>query len=123
MYRVLKIDMGKKPYKMVKRHELTENHERMRAERSRHILNEVLKDSAQSHGSNVTQTIFHKKRGMAIKKPRPQFFALFYLIHFGDKGLSYYPSHVSRVPQSKTAKGMGSNSTRTDTCRLRCICK
>ncbi|KAF2359587.1 hypothetical protein FHG87_009657 [Trinorchestia longiramus] len=41
MYRVLKEDLGKKPYKMMKRHELTDHHERMRAERSRHILNEI----------------------------------------------------------------------------------
>ncbi|KAF2355596.1 hypothetical protein FHG87_013646 [Trinorchestia longiramus] len=67
-------------------------------------------------------SIFHKQRCMASKEPRPQSLGLFYLIHFRDKGLSY-PSQFSRVPQSKTAKGMGSNSTRTDTCRLRCICK
>ncbi|KAF2359853.1 hypothetical protein FHG87_009385 [Trinorchestia longiramus] len=41
MYRVLKEDLGKKPYKMMKRHELTEHHERMRAERSNYILNEM----------------------------------------------------------------------------------
>ncbi|KAF2353479.1 hypothetical protein FHG87_015764 [Trinorchestia longiramus] len=41
MYRVLKKDLGKKPYKMMKRHEFTEHHDRMRAERSRHILNEI----------------------------------------------------------------------------------
>ncbi|KAF2367228.1 hypothetical protein FHG87_002014 [Trinorchestia longiramus] len=41
MYRVLKEDLGKKPYKMIKRHELTEHHERMRAERSRPFLNEI----------------------------------------------------------------------------------
>ncbi|KAF2344682.1 hypothetical protein FHG87_024561 [Trinorchestia longiramus] len=40
MYRVLN-DLRKKPYKMMKRHELTEDHERKRAERSRHILNEI----------------------------------------------------------------------------------
>ncbi|KAF2365863.1 hypothetical protein FHG87_003381 [Trinorchestia longiramus] len=67
-------------------------------------------------------SIFHKQRCMTSKEPRPQSFRLFYLVHFGDKGLSY-SSHVFRVPQSKTAKGMGSNSTKTDTCRLRCICK
>ncbi|KAF2348654.1 hypothetical protein FHG87_020590 [Trinorchestia longiramus] len=66
-------------------------------------------------------SIFHKLRCMASKEPRPQSLGLF-LVHFGDKCLSY-PSHFSRVPQSKTAKGMGSNSTRTDTCRLRCLCK
>ncbi|KAF2358823.1 hypothetical protein FHG87_010421 [Trinorchestia longiramus] len=41
MYRVLKEDLGKKPYKKMKHHELTECHERMRAERSRHIFNEI----------------------------------------------------------------------------------
>ncbi|KAF2344320.1 hypothetical protein FHG87_024923 [Trinorchestia longiramus] len=40
IYRVLE-DLGKKPYKMMKRHELTEHHERIRAERSHHILNEI----------------------------------------------------------------------------------
>ncbi|KAF2354045.1 hypothetical protein FHG87_015200 [Trinorchestia longiramus] len=67
-------------------------------------------------------SIFHKQRYIASKEPRPQSLGLFYLVYFGDKGLSY-PSHFSQVPQSKTAKGMGNNSTRTDTCRLRCICK
>ncbi|KAF2346295.1 hypothetical protein FHG87_022949 [Trinorchestia longiramus] len=67
-------------------------------------------------------SILHKQRCIATKEPRPQSPGLFYLIHFGDKGFSY-PSHFSRVPQSKTAKGMRSNSTRTDTCGLRCICK
>ncbi|KAF2366124.1 hypothetical protein FHG87_003119 [Trinorchestia longiramus] len=43
---------------------------------------------------------------MASKQPGPQSLELFYLVHFGDKGLSY-PSHFSRVPQSKTAKEMG----------------
>ncbi|KAF2354047.1 hypothetical protein FHG87_015198 [Trinorchestia longiramus] len=65
---------------------------------------------------------FLKQRCMASKEPRPQFLGLFYLVYFEDKGLSY-PSHFFRVSQSKIAKGMGSNSTRTDTCRLRCICK
>ncbi|KAF2354926.1 hypothetical protein FHG87_014321 [Trinorchestia longiramus] len=41
MYRVLKEDLGKKPYKMKKRHEPTEHHEKMRGERNRHILNEI----------------------------------------------------------------------------------
>ncbi|KAF2368551.1 Immunoglobulin-like domain [Trinorchestia longiramus] len=41
MYRVLKEDLEKKLYQIMKRHELTEHHERMRAERSRHILIEV----------------------------------------------------------------------------------
>ncbi|KAF2361827.1 GPCR family 3 C-terminal protein [Trinorchestia longiramus] len=51
------------------------------------------------------------------QRARPQSLGLFYLVHFEDKGLSY-SSHFSRLPQSKTAKGMGSNSTRTDTaCR------
>ncbi|KAF2357899.1 hypothetical protein FHG87_011339 [Trinorchestia longiramus] len=50
------------------------------------------------------------------KSPRPQSLGVFYLVNFEDKSLSY-PSHFSRVPQNKTAKGMGSNST-TDTCRL-----
>ncbi|KAF2352774.1 hypothetical protein FHG87_016470 [Trinorchestia longiramus] len=62
-------------------------------------------------------SIFHEQRCIASKKPRPQSLGLFYLIDFGDKSLSY-PLHFSRVPQSKTAKGTGSNSTRTDTCRL-----
>ncbi|KAF2346612.1 hypothetical protein FHG87_022632, partial [Trinorchestia longiramus] len=38
-------------------------------------------------------------------------------VHFEEKGLSY-PSHFSRVSQSKTAKGIGGNCTRTDTCRV-----
>jgi hypothetical protein len=42
MYRVLEEDLGKKPYKMLKRHELTEHHETMRTERSRYILNEIV---------------------------------------------------------------------------------
>ncbi|KAF2359365.1 hypothetical protein FHG87_009873 [Trinorchestia longiramus] len=67
-------------------------------------------------------SIFHKQRCMASKEPRPQSLRLFYLVYFEDKGLSY-PSHFSRVPRSKTAKEMGRNYTRTDTCRLRCICK
>ncbi|KAF2346950.1 hypothetical protein FHG87_022293 [Trinorchestia longiramus] len=67
-------------------------------------------------------SIFHKQKCMTSKEPRPQSLRLFYLVHFGDKDLSY-PSHFSRVPQSKTAKRMGSNSTRTDTCHLQCICK
>ncbi|KAF2357473.1 hypothetical protein FHG87_011771 [Trinorchestia longiramus] len=62
-------------------------------------------------------SISHKQRCMASREPRPQSLRLFYLVHFGDEGLSY-PSHFSQVPRSKTAKGMGSNSTRTDTCRL-----
>ncbi|KAF2368800.1 hypothetical protein FHG87_000453 [Trinorchestia longiramus] len=41
MYRVLNEDLGKKLYKIIKRHELTEHDERMRVERSRHILNEI----------------------------------------------------------------------------------
>ncbi|KAF2351360.1 hypothetical protein FHG87_017884 [Trinorchestia longiramus] len=41
MYRVYTEDLGKKPYKMMERHELSEHHGRMRAERSRHNLNEV----------------------------------------------------------------------------------
>ncbi|KAF2361903.1 hypothetical protein FHG87_007340 [Trinorchestia longiramus] len=67
-------------------------------------------------------SIFHKQRCMASKEPRSQSHGLFYLVHSGDKGLSY-PSHFSRVPQSKTAKEIGSNTTRTDTCCLQCICK
>ncbi|KAF2344906.1 hypothetical protein FHG87_024338 [Trinorchestia longiramus] len=74
MYRVLKEDLRKKPYKMMKRHELTEHQERMRAKRSL-IHNEIARgmlpnsvftdekkfdiqqvDSAPSHGSSVTQT-------------------------------------------------------------------
>ncbi|KAF2344438.1 hypothetical protein FHG87_024806 [Trinorchestia longiramus] len=60
-------------------------------------------------------SIIRKQRCMASEEPRPQSHGLFYLVHFGDKGLSYL-SNFSRVPQSKTAKGMGSNFTRTDTC-------
>ena len=41
MYRVMKDDLGKKPYKMLHRHELTEHHKRMRMERSRQILDEI----------------------------------------------------------------------------------
>ncbi|KAF2363073.1 hypothetical protein FHG87_006169 [Trinorchestia longiramus] len=63
--------------------------------------------------------IFHKQRCMVSKKPRPQSLGLFYLVHFGDKGLSY-SSHFYLVLQSKSAEGMGSNSTRTDTCHLQC---
>ncbi|KAF2355070.1 hypothetical protein FHG87_014174 [Trinorchestia longiramus] len=58
---------------------------------------------------------FHKQRYIDSKELRPKSLGLFYLVHFGDKGLSY-PSHFSPVPQSKTAKGRGSNSTRTDMC-------
>ncbi|KAF2368445.1 hypothetical protein FHG87_000807 [Trinorchestia longiramus] len=46
----------------------------------------------------------------------------FHLVNFQDKGLSY-SSHFTRVRQSKTTKGMRSNSIRTDKCRLRYICK
>ncbi|KAF2348464.1 hypothetical protein FHG87_020779 [Trinorchestia longiramus] len=67
-------------------------------------------------------SIFHKQRCMASKEPRLQSLGIFYLVHFRAKGLSY-SSHFSRVLRSKTAKGMGSNSTRTYTSRLRCICK
>ncbi|KAF2359730.1 hypothetical protein FHG87_009517 [Trinorchestia longiramus] len=67
-------------------------------------------------------SIFHKQRCMASKEPPPQSLGLSYLVQFGDKGLSY-PSHFCRVPQSKTTKGMGSNFTGIDTCRLRCISK
>ena len=41
MYRVMKDDLGKKPYKMLHRHELIEHHKRMRMERSRQILDEM----------------------------------------------------------------------------------
>ncbi|KAF2364075.1 hypothetical protein FHG87_005172 [Trinorchestia longiramus] len=41
MYRVLMEDLGKKPYKMMKRYELTVYHERIRAEKSRYILYEI----------------------------------------------------------------------------------
>ncbi|KAF2365812.1 hypothetical protein FHG87_003432 [Trinorchestia longiramus] len=41
MFPVLKENLGKKPYKMMKHHELTEHHERMRAEKSRHTLNQI----------------------------------------------------------------------------------
>ncbi|KAF2347288.1 hypothetical protein FHG87_021957 [Trinorchestia longiramus] len=64
-------------------------------------------------------SIFHKQICMASKEPQPQSLGLFYLVYFGDKGLSY----PSPLTQSKTAKGMGNNSIRTDTCRLGCICK
>ncbi|KAF2350363.1 hypothetical protein FHG87_018879 [Trinorchestia longiramus] len=66
-------------------------------------------------------SIFHKQRCMASKESQLQSLGLFYLVHFGDKGLSY-SSHFSQVVQSNTAKGMGSNSTRTDTYRLQYIC-
>ncbi|KAF2343908.1 hypothetical protein FHG87_025336 [Trinorchestia longiramus] len=56
-------------------------------------------------------SMFHKQRCMATKEPRSQSFVLFYLVHFGDKGLSY-SSHFSRVPQNKAAKAIGSNSTK-----------
>ncbi|KAF2359957.1 hypothetical protein FHG87_009282 [Trinorchestia longiramus] len=141
MYRVLKEDLRWKPYKMMIRDELTEHYERMRAERSRHILNEIAQDTLPnlvftnekkfdiqeivnhqndrvwSSSSSVEEAhfVFHEQRCMASKEPRPQSLELYYLLHFGDKSLSY-PSHFSRVPQSKTAKGMGSNSARTDTC-------
>ncbi|KAF2359308.1 hypothetical protein FHG87_009936 [Trinorchestia longiramus] len=62
-------------------------------------------------------SIYRKQRCMVTKKPQPQSLRLFYQVHFGDKGLSY-PSHFSQVLQSKTAKRVGSNSTKTDTCRL-----
>ncbi|KAF2343801.1 hypothetical protein FHG87_025444 [Trinorchestia longiramus] len=62
--------------------------------------------------------IFHKQRCMTSEEFRPQSLRLFYLIHFGDKDFSY-PSHFSRVPQSKTTTGVESSSTRTDTCCLR----
>ncbi|KAF2348647.1 hypothetical protein FHG87_020597 [Trinorchestia longiramus] len=67
-------------------------------------------------------SIFHKQRWMAGKEPRPQFRGLFYLVHLGEKGLSY-PSQFSRFHQSKTSMEMGINSQRTDLCRLRCISK
>ncbi|KAF2358407.1 hypothetical protein FHG87_010829 [Trinorchestia longiramus] len=51
-------------------------------------------------------SIFHKQRCMARKESQPQSLELFYLVHFRDKGFSY-PSHFSRVPQSKTEKGNG----------------
>ncbi|KAF2359309.1 Homeobox domain-like [Trinorchestia longiramus] len=41
MYRVLKENLGKKPYKMMKCHEFPEHRERMRAKRSCHILNDI----------------------------------------------------------------------------------
>ncbi|KAF2360195.1 hypothetical protein FHG87_009050 [Trinorchestia longiramus] len=132
MYRVLKEDLGKKLSKMMKRHELTEHHERMRAEKSRNIFNKIAQGFTMEFPtgfSTITglqrnpnldleeHSISHKQRCMASKELRPQSLGLFYLVHFGDNGLSY-PSHFSRVPQSKTATGMGSNSTRTDNCRL-----
>ena len=41
MYQVMKDDLGKKPYKMLHRHELAEHHKRMRMERSLQILDEI----------------------------------------------------------------------------------
>ena len=41
IYRVMKDDLGKKPYKMLYCHELTEHYKRMRMERSRQILDEI----------------------------------------------------------------------------------
>ncbi|KAF2351789.1 hypothetical protein FHG87_017456 [Trinorchestia longiramus] len=52
IYRVLKEDLRKKPYKMMKRHEFTEYHASMRAERSRYIRNEI----AQSKLPNLVLT-------------------------------------------------------------------
>ncbi|KAF2358223.1 hypothetical protein FHG87_011020 [Trinorchestia longiramus] len=68
------------------------------------------------------RSIFHKQKFIANRKPRPQSLGIFYLDHFRDKGLSH-SSHFCRVPQNNTAKGMRSNSTRTDMCRLQCICE
>ena len=39
MRRILKNDLNTSPYKMQKRHELTDNHESMRLQRARNILN------------------------------------------------------------------------------------
>ncbi|KAF2364478.1 hypothetical protein FHG87_004768 [Trinorchestia longiramus] len=52
------------------------------------------------------QSIIHKQRCVDNKEPRPISLGLFYMVHFGDKGLSY-PSHFSRVPLSKNCKGNG----------------
>ena len=41
MYRVMKDDLGKKPYKTLHRHELTQHHKIMRMERSCQILDEI----------------------------------------------------------------------------------
>ena len=41
IYRVMKDDLGKRPYKMLYRHELPEHHKRIRMERSRQILEEI----------------------------------------------------------------------------------
>ncbi|KAF2366495.1 hypothetical protein FHG87_002758 [Trinorchestia longiramus] len=88
MYRVLKEDLGMYPYKMMKRHELTEQHEGMRAERSLHILNKITQgtlpnlvfpdekkfdihlqqDSAPSHDFNVPQTWFQRNIPSSISK-------------------------------------------------------
>ncbi|KAF2365743.1 hypothetical protein FHG87_003493 [Trinorchestia longiramus] len=65
-------------------------------------------NSAPSHGSNVPQTWIPRNIPSFIRK---------------DVAALSCPSHFSRVPQSKTAKEMGSNSTKTDTCRLQCIYK
>ncbi|KAF2368482.1 hypothetical protein FHG87_000766 [Trinorchestia longiramus] len=54
MHRVSKEDLGKKPQKMMKRYELTEHHERMRAERSRHILNEIAQCTPRSQTRSFT---------------------------------------------------------------------
>ncbi|KAF2349858.1 hypothetical protein FHG87_019388 [Trinorchestia longiramus] len=80
MHPVLKEDLGKKPYKMMKHPELTEHH-------------------------------------VGIPASIPW---TFYLVHFRDKNLSYL-SHISQVLRSKTAKGRGSNSTTTATCRLQYV--
>ena len=40
---------------------------------------------------------------MTCKEPQPQSFGLFYVVHFGDKGLGF-PSHFFQIPQSKTAE-------------------
>ncbi|KAF2367793.1 hypothetical protein FHG87_001462 [Trinorchestia longiramus] len=75
MYRVLKEDLRKRPYKMMKRYELTEHHDRMRAERSRYIPNDnsglpksLQQNSAPSHGSNVTQTWIQRNISSFISK-------------------------------------------------------
>ncbi|KAF2365470.1 hypothetical protein FHG87_003773 [Trinorchestia longiramus] len=66
MYRVMKKDLRKKPYKMMKRHELTEHHERMKAERSC-ILNEIAQGTlpnlvfTEEKKFDVQQVVNHQK--------------------------------------------------------------
>ncbi|KAF2365410.1 hypothetical protein FHG87_003837 [Trinorchestia longiramus] len=68
MYRVLKEDLRKKPYKMMKRHELTEHHERTRAERSRHILNEITQGTRPNLVFTDVSTV-NTKLGFTMESP------------------------------------------------------